>query len=133
MILPLSIVLNSICIVHLNAIVSFSQVYLWPYLRTKSFSKYKIKIQKALFKFIFLCVVKMILPIFYCDLLRLGNTLSVLTQTLLRQTVANRVKSKPWDKQFGEYKINQMIEAVREAKSRNTFSEMIVIHSSAYY
>ena len=129
MILPLSIVLNSICIVHLNAIVSFSQVYLWPYLRTKSFSKYKIKIQKALFKF----VVKMILPIFYCDLLRLGNTLSVLTQTLLRQTVANRVKSKLWDKQIGEYKINQMIEAVREVKSRNTVSEMIVIHSSAYY
>ena len=130
MILPLSIVLNSICIVHLNAIVSFSQVYLWPYLRTKSFSKYKIKIQKALFKFIF--VVKMILPIFYCDLLRLGNTLSVLTQTLLRQTVANRVKSKLWDKQFGEYKINQMIEAIREVKSRNTVSEMIVIRSSAY-
>ena len=129
MILPLSIVLNSICIVHLNAIVSFSQVYLWPYLRTKSFSKYKIKIQKALFKF----VVKMILPILYCALLRLGKTLSVLTQTLLRQTVANRVKSKLWDKQIGEYKINQMIEAVREVKSRNTVSETIVIHSSAYY
>ena len=88
-----------------------------------------MQIYKALFKF----VVKIILPIFYCDLLRLGNTLSVLTQTLLRQTVANRVKSKLWDKQIGEYKINQMIEAVREAKSRNTFSEMIVIHSSAYY
>ena len=75
----------------------------------------------------------MILQIFYCDLLGLGNTLSVLTQTLIRQTVANRVKSKLWDRQFSEYKINQMIEAVREVKSRNTVSEMIVIHSSAYY
>ena len=75
----------------------------------------------------------MILQIFYCDLLGLGNTLSVLTQTLIRQTVANRGKSRLWDNQFGEYKINQMIEAVREVKSRNTVSEMIVIHSSAYY
>ena len=92
-----------------------------------------MQIYKALFKFIFSCVVKIILPIFYCDLLRLENTLSVSTQTLLRQTVANRVKSMLWDKQFGEYKINQMIEAIREVKSRNTVSETIVIHSSAYY
>lgn len=88
-----------------------------------------MQIYKALFKF----VVKIIFPIFYCDLLRLENTLSVSTQTLLRQTVANRVKSKLWDKQFGEYQINQMIEAIREVKSRNTVSEMIVIRSSAYY
>ena len=97
-----------------------------------SFSKYQCKYTKHCLNSYFHAV-KMILPIFYCDLLRLGNTLSVLTQTLLRQTVANRVKSKLWDKQFGEYKINQMIEAVREVKSRNTVSEMIVIHSSAYY
>ena len=44
--LLLSIVLNSICIFHLNTITSFSQSYLWPYLRMTSFSKYQCKYTK---------------------------------------------------------------------------------------
>ena len=65
--LLLSIVLNSICIFHLNTITSFSQSYLWPYLRMTSFSKYENEIYKALLKFLFPYGVKMILPISYYD------------------------------------------------------------------